>query len=150
MESMHTYRVKVSSTAVRSGLAVAEGIQPSIAFTAPPDFQGPPGNWSPEHFLTAAVASCFVITFSAMAAASKFEFLSLSVEAQGIVEKDEAGWKFTKVVLRPRLKIVGAQDLDRGNRLLVKTEKHCLIGRSLACPLSMESEITPSAELVNS
>jgi peroxiredoxin-like protein len=150
METSHAYSVKASSTVGRSGLVMAEGIQPSIAFNAPPEFQGQPGYWTPEHFLVAAVASCFVSTFSGMASASKFEFLSLNLEAQGIVEKDEAGWKFTAVVLRPRLKIARAQDADRGNRLLAKAEKNCLIGRSLACPLLTESEITMSAELVTS
>jgi organic hydroperoxide reductase OsmC/OhrA len=150
METSHSFSVKASSTIVRSGLVIAEGIQPSIAFNAPPEFQGQRGYWTPEHFLVAAVASCFVSTFSGLAAASKFEFLSLNLEAQGIVEKDEVGWKFSEVVLRPRLKIARAQDLDRGNRLLVKAEKNCLIGRSLACPLSMEPEITMNTELVTS
>ena len=150
MDNTHSYNVKASSTVARGGLAMAENIQPSIAFTAPPEFQGQPGYWTPEHFLVAAVASCFVSTFSGMAAASNFEFLSLHVEARGIVEKDEAGWKFREVVLRPRLKVVRARDTDRGNRLLEKAGKNCLIGRSLACPLSMESEIALSEELVTS
>jgi organic hydroperoxide reductase OsmC/OhrA len=150
METTYCYNVKASSTVVRSGLAIAEGIQPSIAFNAPPEFQAQPGYWTPEHFLVAAVASCFVSTFSGMAAASKFEFLSLNLDAQGIVEKDEVGWKFKEVVLHPRLKTMRAQDVDRGNRLLAKAGKNCLIGRSLACPLSLESEVTMSAELVTS
>ena len=150
MDNTHSYNVKASSTVARGGLAMAENIQPSIAFTAPPEFQGQPGYWTPEHFLVAAVASCFVSTFSGMATASNFEFLSLRVEARGIVEKDEAGWKFKEVVLRPRLKAVRARDADRGNRLLEKAGKNCLIGRSLACPLSMESEIALSEELVTS
>ncbi|MGD0909469.1 MAG: OsmC family protein [Candidatus Acidiferrales bacterium] len=147
MEITSSYNIKASSTGARNGLVMAENVSPSIAFSAPRRSQGQPGYWTPEHFLVAAVASCFVSTFSWMATATKFEFISFNLEVQGMVEKDEMGWKFKEVVLRPRLKIVRAKDADRGNRLLAKAKRNCLIGRSLACPLSMESEITISTEL---
>src|ERR1019366_6907771 len=38
-------RVSGTSTAVRSGVITAEEIQPSIAFSAPPEFQGEAGQW---------------------------------------------------------------------------------------------------------
>ena len=38
-----------------------------IATSAPPEFDGPPGHWSPEMLLTAAVADCFVLSFRAVA-----------------------------------------------------------------------------------
>ena len=148
METIYKYRAKATSTVVRSGLVVAEEIQPSIAFNAPPEFQGQAGYWTPEHFLVAAVASCFVSTFSGMAANSKFEFLSLNVGAEGVLGKDQGGWRFQSIVLRPQLKIARAEDLERGNRLLVKAESNCLVGRSLACPLTMEPEVNFDSELV--
>jgi organic hydroperoxide reductase OsmC/OhrA len=146
MESVYKYRVKATSTIIRSGLVMAENLTP-IAFNNPPEFQGQPGYWTPEHFLVAAVASCFVSTFSEMASASKLEFASLNLEAEGSLEQDDAGWKFKRVVLRPRLKVLRANDADRGSRLLENAETNCLIGRSLACPLTMDSEITMSTEL---
>jgi organic hydroperoxide reductase OsmC/OhrA len=148
MDSAHSYRIRATSTINRSGLAIAEGIQPSISFSAPPEFQGHAGVWTPEHFLVAAVASCYVSTFSGMAATSKFEFLSLHVEAEGILGKDELGWRFSEVVLRPRLKIVRAEDSERAKRLLQKAEKGCVVGRSLACPIVLYPELKIEEELV--
>lgn len=148
MDNAHSYRVRATSTVTRSGLAIGEGIRPSIAFSAPPEFQGHAGVWTPEHFLVAAVASCYVSTFTGMAAASKFEFLSLNVEAEGILGKDELGWRFSEVVLRPHLKIVQPEDSERAKRLLQKAEKGCLVGRSLACPIVLEPELKMEDELV--
>ena len=104
MNNTHKYRIRATSTAVRSGLATAEGIEPSIAFSAPPEFKGQAGRWTPEHFLVAAVASCFISTFSGMATNSKFEFVSLELETEGFIAEDQVGWRFREVVLRaPRL-----------------------------------------------
>jgi peroxiredoxin-like protein len=138
MSTTHRYRIRATSTTVRSGLAVAQGIEPAIAFSAPPEFKGQAGHWTPEHFLVAAVASCYVSTFSGMASNSNFEFFSLELETDGIVEQDQAGWRFREVVLRPRLTIARAEDKERGTRLLHKAEKNCLVGRSLACPVVLE------------
>jgi peroxiredoxin-like protein len=138
MDTTHKYRIGATSTTVRSGLAVAEGIELSIPFSAPPEFNGQAGHWTPEHFLVAAVASCFVSTFSGMAFNSNFEFYSLELETEGIIAQDKVGWRFREVILRPKLTIAREEDRERGSRLLHKAEKNCLVGRSLACPLILE------------
>jgi organic hydroperoxide reductase OsmC/OhrA len=142
MEKQYVYRVSAASTAVRSGIATAEEIHPSIAFSAPPEFQGEPGQWTPEHLFLASVVGCFVSTFSGMAQLSKFAFLSLELEAEGILGRDEGGWRFTQVNLRPRLKIAQEKDRERANRLLEKTEKACLVVRSINSKVILEPKIT--------
>lgn len=141
MENQYAYTVRTSSTTARSGIVGADEIQPPIAFSAPPEFQGEAGNWTPEHFFVAAVAACFVSTFSGMATVSKFDFLSLDLAAEGVIQKDEGGWRFTRVNLRPRVKIALEKDRERANRLLEKAEKICLVARSLTCPVTLEPEI---------
>jgi peroxiredoxin-like protein len=148
MDMTHKYRVAATSTQVRSGMAIAEGIDPSIAFSAPPEFNGFPGHWTPEHFLVAAVASCFISTFSGMAFNSNLEFNSLELETEGTVAQDQAGWRFQEVVLRPRLTVVHEKDKERGNRLLHKAEKKCLVSRSLACPIILEPALMIAAHPV--
>ena len=138
MNTIHKYRISATSTAVRSGVAAAEGIEPSIAFSAPPEFNGQAGHWTPEHFFVAAVASCYVSTFSGMAFNSNFDFESFELETEGVLVQDQAGWRFQEVVLRPRLTIARPEDKDLGNRLLHKAETNCLVARSLACPVVME------------
>jgi organic hydroperoxide reductase OsmC/OhrA len=138
MNDTHKYRIRATSTAIRSGLVVVDGIEPSIAFSAPPEFKGQAGHWTPEHFLVAAVASCYVSTFSGMAFNSNFEFFSLELETEGIVAQDQAGWRFREVALRPRLTIARSEQQRLASRLLHKAKENCLVGRSLACPVVLE------------
>lgn len=148
MEDHYIYRVNASSTTVRSGIVAADEIEPPIVFSAPPEFQGEPGNWTPEHFLMASVAGCFVSTFSGMADFSKFEFLTLEVGVEGIIRKDQGGWRFTQINVRPRLKIAQEKDRERANRLLEKAEKTCLVVRSLASQVALEPEIVVEEEML--
>ena len=148
MEKQYIYRVSAASTAVRNGVASAEEIEPSIVFSAPPEFQGEAGQWTPEHLFLASVAGCFVSTFSGMAQFSKFEFLSLDVEVEGILSKEEGGWRFTQVNLHPRLKIAQEKDRERASRLLEKAEKMCLIVRSINSKVILEPELTVEEEVL--
>ena len=60
-----------------------------ISFSAPPEFQGQAGQWTPEYLFLTSVAGCFLSTFSGMAHFSKFAFLSLDVEVEGALNKEE-------------------------------------------------------------
>jgi organic hydroperoxide reductase OsmC/OhrA len=148
VEKKYIYRVTAASTAAFSGVATAEEIEPSISFSAPPDFQGEAGRWTPEHLFLASVAGCYVSTFSGMAQFSKFEFLVLDLEVEGVLSKEEEGWRFTQVNLQPRLKIAQEKDRDRANRLLEKAEKTCLVVRSINSKVILEPEVIVEEEVL--
>lgn len=148
MEKQYVYRVRTASTAARGGITTADEIQPSIVFSAPPEFQGEAGKWTPEHLFLASVAGCFVSTFSGMAQFSKFEFLSLDLEVEGILRKEEEGWRFAQVNLHPRLKIAQEKDRERATRLLEKTEKTCLIVRSINSKMTLDLEVVVEEEVL--
>lgn len=141
MEEQYTFRVNAACTSLRNGVASVEGIESPIAFSAPAEFQGESGRWTAEHLCLAAVAACFINTFSGMAHISKFDYLSLDMETEGILEKEEGGWRFTQIHVRPRLKIALQKDCDRANRLLEKAEKSCLVVRSLNSRVVLEPEV---------
>jgi organic hydroperoxide reductase OsmC/OhrA len=138
MDPVHTYRIRATSTTLRSGEVAALNVPGSIEFSAPPEFMGRPGVWTPEDFFVASVVSCFVSTFSSMADLSKFNFVSLEVEAEGRLEKVDGAWKFVQVYLRPDLQIEHEKDRERGIRLLEKAEKGCLIARSISAETILE------------
>ena len=76
------------------------------------------------------MATCFITTFQAIAAYSKFEAHALEVSVEGQVEKTEGGFRFTRVTIRPLfLRFNGESDGERGLRLLEKAEKACLVSR---------------------
>jgi peroxiredoxin-like protein len=133
MEAHREYRVHAFGAGGRNGVVSAEGVLSSISFSAPPEFLGEPGRWTPEHFLVAAVASCFVSTFSGMAEKSRLEFASFNMDAEGVLGNEDGIWRFTEIKLRPVVASLNEEDRDRIIRLLGKAEKSCLIARSLQC-----------------
>ena len=110
--------------------------------TAPPlDFDGPGDAWSPEQLLLAAVEACFLLTFRSVAQASRLEFVSMSVEAEGFVDRVNGITRFTEIVLRPRVALPAGVDWVRVQRALEKAERACLVAASLDTPIRLEPEI---------
>ena len=131
----------------RKGVVQSEGVLPSISFSAPPEFLGEAGRWTPEHFLVAAVASCFVSTFSGIAEKSRLEFSSFNLDAEGVLGNEEGIWRFTEIKLRPVVAVLKEEDRDRAIRLLEKAEKSCLIARSLQCKVVLFPAVKIEEEL---
>lgn len=145
---MNTSMSFVSSarwTGGRNGIVTGHEVEPPINFSAPPEFHGQAGVWTPEHFFTSAVATCFTTTFQAIAEFSKFEAQALEVSVEGQVEKTEGGYRFTLVTVRPVLTLMRESDRERGIRLLEKAEKACLISRSLQSEIRLEPKIVVAA-----
>jgi peroxiredoxin-like protein len=143
--SSYEYTSTARWTTGRAGIADTESVEQPIAFSAPPEFQGQPGMWTPEHFLIAAVAGCFVTTFIAVTELSKFELLSLEVSAAGVLEKVERGFQFTRVTIRPVLTIARDSDRERALRLIEKAERSCLVARSLRSEVIVEPTVLVQA-----
>lgn len=142
MESTYNYHARAQfHKNDRSFVELEHGAPRVINFSAPPEFGGEPGLWTPEHFLLAAVASCFVSTFKAVAKASKLDFQGLEVPVDGVLEKDSGGFRFTRITLRPALIVYGEESREQALRLLQKSEKVCLISRSLSSTVELEPKI---------
>jgi peroxiredoxin-like protein len=147
MESIHEYRVEAIGARGRNGVVHAEGILPAISFSPPPEFQGEVGRWTPEHFLVAAVASCFISTFEGIAQTSRLEFDSLRLAAEGVLTKQDNGWRFSEMRLRPTVVLRKEEDRDRAVRLLEKAEKSCLVAQSLQCKVTLFPGVQIEEEL---
>jgi organic hydroperoxide reductase OsmC/OhrA len=141
MESEDTYRVVAWWAAGKTGLARSDSAPNAIHFTAPPQFGGLEGRWSPEDLLLSAIAGCFTTTFRALADYSDFEYTDLEVEVKGTVRKAESGYEFAEIVIRPTLKISNLEDQPRAGRLLEKAKRLCLVSRALVIPQTFEPRI---------
>jgi peroxiredoxin-like protein len=147
METHYEYRIKAFGAGGRNGVVHAEGVLSRISFSAPPEFLGEPGRWTPEHLLVAAVASCFVSTFSGIAEKSRLGFVSFNLDAEGLLGNEDGIWRFTEIKLRPVVTILKEEDRDRVIRLLEKAEKSCLIARSLQCKVVLFPAVKIEEEL---
>ena len=145
MENTHLYRASAIWTMRRRGIASAQDVPRTINFSSPPEFQGEPGLWTPEHLLVASVATCFLATFRAIAEASRLQVVRLEVDAEGLLEREQGGYRFTQVIVRPRLTIADAADQERAQRLLEKAERACLVSRSLSCHVELQARVEAGA-----
>jgi len=141
MKTAFSYQAHAHWTTHRRGILECEEIPRTLNFAAPPEFGGEPGLWTPEHLLLGAVATCYVSTFRAIAEISKLAVAGLDVFIEGTIEKQEGGFRFTRIVLRPKVVIERDDDRDRAQRILEKSEKACLVSRSLSCPVTLEATL---------
>jgi peroxiredoxin-like protein len=145
MENDHNYRVVAWWSSGRTGLAKTDSAPNAIHFTAPPEFGGMEGRWTPESLLLCAVAGCYTTTFRALAEYSKFEYADLEVQVEGTIRKVESGYQFTQIRIRPNLSIAVEAEQARGLRLLQKAKSLCLVSRALA----VEQTFEPSVQVNN-
>jgi peroxiredoxin-like protein len=136
----HLYEVALSGGPKGYATLLAGGA-PALRSAPPADFDGPGDAWSPEHLLLAAIETCFMFTFRAVAQASKFDFLSLELSGSGTVDRKDGAIRFTEIVLRPQLRLPKGSDPERARRTLEKGEKTCLVTASLSVPIRLEAEI---------
>jgi organic hydroperoxide reductase OsmC/OhrA len=114
---------------------------PSLDSAPPAQFGGPGDKWSPETLLVAAVADCFVLSFRAIARASKFAWLSLECMVEGTLDRIEKTTQFTEMLVRASLLVPRETDQDRARRLLERAERSCLITQSLKAQSRLEADI---------
>ncbi len=140
--SQFPHHYNVSANADPAGLVAihSEGV-PELKSAPPQQFGGPGDQWSPEDLLVAAVADCFVLSFRAIAAASKFEWNSVRCDVTGTLDKVERSIEFTAFTVRAHLVIPAGSDEARAQRLLEKAEQSCLITNSLKAQPHLETTI---------
>jgi organic hydroperoxide reductase OsmC/OhrA len=136
----HVYQVSAKSTHDSLVEVSAQGL-PALQTSAPPEFDGPSGNWSPETMLCASVANCLILTFRAIARASRFDWTHLTCEVDGTLERVEGTSRFTLFVSRARLVVPAGADESKARLLLEKAEHGCLIANSLTAKRELVAEI---------
>lgn len=139
----HIYQVSARGDADNPITISARGL-PELASTAPPEFDGPEGYWSPETLLAASVADCFILTFKAISRASKLAWTSIECDVEGTLDRVDGVTRFTRFDLRARLEVPEGTDQDKADKLLHKSEAVCLITASLATENHLETVISTS------
>ena len=137
----HTYHAQAKGSLTGTVETTSKDL-PTLQIAAPVEFDGPGDKWSPEELLIACVANCLILTFRAIAQASKLEWSELTCEAKGILEMEERTMKFTEIFINASLKINSLQDEEKASQLLEKAEKNCLITNSLTAQSHLKTTIS--------
>ena len=114
---------------------------PEIISDAPVQFGGPGGHWSPEDLMMASVADCFILTFRAVAMASKFDWQALSCTADGTLDRVDRVTKFTSITVSATLTVSAEADQAKAEKLLQKSEEICLVTNSMTAQCHLVTEI---------
>ena len=137
----HSYSVKASANPKDNVELAADGL-PTLHSAPPTEFGGPGDQWSPEDLIVAAVADCFVLSFRAIAAASKLEFTDIQCSVSGTLDKVERVTRFTQFQITADLKLPAGADKDRAQRSLEKAENMCFITNSLVGEVHLVTNIS--------
>jgi organic hydroperoxide reductase OsmC/OhrA len=136
----HQYTATATSSAESLVTATIPG-QPELGIAPPASFGGPGDIHSPEDLQAAAVASCFILSFKAIARASKLEWKDLKVTTAGTLEQVDRQALFTAFKTTAELTLAEGADRAKAERLLEKAEQSCFITNSLKATTELETVI---------
>lgn len=140
----HHYRAAVVADAGAGNVVLRSAGLPDLETNAPAEYDGPGDRWSPETLVVAAVADCYVLSFRAIARASKLDWNELDCEVEGTLDKVERAVRFTGIRIRARVKVPAGSEAS-AERVLQKAEASCLVTNSLSATVDFTGEVTVTA-----
>jgi organic hydroperoxide reductase OsmC/OhrA len=117
---------------------------PELKLAAPAEFGGPGDHWSPETLMAAAVASCFKLSFKAIARAAKFEWVSIRCDVVAVLDRVDKVTQFTEFHQTVVLEVPRGSDEAKAIRLLEKAERSCLVTNSLTGVTRLDATVRVS------
>jgi len=116
-------------------LAFKDG-QETVIASSSPAYKGDGSKADPEDLLVAALSSCHMLSFLAIAAKKKLTVHSYQDDAVGFLENDNGKLWITRVILRPRVAIdADAETLAHIHHL---AHEACFIANSVKTQVSVE------------
>lgn len=136
----HRYKVAAAAEIEENVSLSSEGLE-TIESAAPAEFGGPGDRWSPETLLLAAVADCYILTFKAIARASKCDWSAIRCDVEGTLDRVDRVTRFTQFQLAVVLDVPAGTDEQAAMRILEKTEHACLITNSMTVQSHLNAEV---------
>jgi len=137
----HYYEVTSSSDSATNDAPI-QATNLELIDTAPPvEFGGPGDKWSPESLLIGAVASCFILSFRAVARASKLDWRSVACSVTGTLDRPGKRTRFVRLMITARLNVGAETSPQRAERVLEKAKDNCLVSNSLSCEVDITTDI---------
>ncbi|HZR47554.1 MAG TPA: OsmC family protein [Candidatus Manganitrophaceae bacterium] len=112
-----------------------------VSASAAPDYMGNASYVNPEEALVAALSSCHMLTFLAVAARKQFVIDVYHDDATGILEKNADGkLAITRVTLRPKIAFSGEKRPTSEELKVLHDQAHrgCFIANSVKTEVKVE------------
>lgn len=132
MAKEHYYEVSVKWKEGRIGELSSPVLDKTIECATPPEFpNGVPGIWSPEHLFVAAINSCYMATFLAIAENFKVGIESFSCDTTAKLEMVEGRYIISQAEVLPKAKLVNIDDTEKALKVMEKAKAGCLVTNSM-------------------
>lgn len=141
----HRYAVTAAAS-VDDEVTLSAARVSDLRSASPAEFDGPGNRWSPETLLVGAVGDCFILTFGAVARASKLPWTSLECRVTGTLDRIDRAIQFTAFDIEARLQVPAGVDRALAQRVLDKAEGACLVSRSLKAATHLNAEVCVAEE----
>jgi len=113
-----------------------------VAASAAPDYLGSAERVDPEEAFVAALSSCHMLTFLALAARKRLVVESYRDRAVGVLEKNADGRPaITRVALRPEVRFAEAPPEAVLAKLHHQAHEHCFIANSVTTEVTVEPPV---------
>ncbi len=145
-ELPHVYTATATNRVKDETVRLASPGLQDMESAGPLEFDGPGDRWSPETMITAALGDCFILTFRAVAAASKLEWDEVRCDVEAVLDKVERSMRFTEFRQVVTLRLPEGPDDERVQRVLDKAERGCIVRNSLVADVRTRFVIERSGQ----
>ena len=135
-----TYRTSLDNVIGRTGLAHSGG-KPELRVASPPEFKGPEGIWTPEDLFVSAIEVCLMLTFVGIAEKRGLSFQRYESSAEGLLEWRETSYRFSRVVVRPRITVGSESSIATAREVIERAHKTCLVANSVSANVIVEPDV---------
>ena len=140
MPKKYVFKTELRWSGFKRGSLSSPG-KPNIGIATPPEFNGEGGYWSPEELLLSAVDSCIMTTFLHYAERKKVDFGTYESETEGILERIDNQFMFSKIIVKPEISVKSEDQIDKVKQLMIFAEKNCFISNSIKSEVEVMPEI---------
>lgn len=122
--------------------AIEASGKPTIPGSADPQFRGDRSRWNPEELLVASLAACHQLWYLHLCADAGVVVKGYEDPAEGTMEESADGsGRFTRIVLRPLVRIAAGSDAGLAASLHERAHAMCFIARSVSCDVRCEPTV---------
>ena len=125
----------------RTHEAMAPPTKQPLTLSSDPAFRGKPELLNPEQLLVMAAASCQMLSFLAIAARKRIDVVEYADTAEGFMAEDDKPVHITRIILKPRISIIGDVDKQQAERMLELAHQQCFIANSLRSDIEIRADI---------
>jgi organic hydroperoxide reductase OsmC/OhrA len=113
--------------------------KPEFPGSSDPSFRGDPSRYNPEELLVATLSSCHMLWYLHLCSVNGITVESYEDQPEGtMVEAENGSGHFTKVLLKPRVKI-STGSIAKADQLHHEAHTMCFIANSVNFPVECEA-----------